>query len=97
MANKRLTFDVSEELHARLKAEAAQLGIALGAHCASLLDNAGASAPAPSIEEIDQQTVYNLPLDTLRAMLKETADTKPANWSRIVTVINNEIRRRYRV
>ena len=93
MANKRLTFDVPDELHARLKSEAARLGVPLGAHCASIL---GGGQP-PSVMELDQTTISAMPLGVLREMCQDLADKKPQDWSQAIVRIQAEIRRRYRV
>jgi hypothetical protein len=94
MSNKRLIFDVPEELHARLKSEAAQLGIPLGSHCASILEGGGQS---PSVLELDQTTISAMPLGVLRQMCQDLADKKPQDWSQAIVRIQSEIRRRYRV
>ena len=94
MANKRLIFDVPEELHARLKAEAAQLGVSLGSHCASILEG---GLESPSVLELDQTTISAMPLGILREMCEDLAHKKPKDWSQSIVRIQAEIRRRYRV
>ena len=94
MANKRLIFDVPEELHARLKAEAAQMGVSLGSHCATILQGGDKS---PSVMELDQTTIAAMPLGVLREMCQDLADKKPHDWSSAIVRIQSEIRRRYRV
>ena len=94
MANKRLIFDVPEELHARLKAEAAAQGVSLGSHCTSILTDGGQS---PSVLELDQTTISAMPLGVLREMCQDLADKKPQDWSQAIVRIQSEIRRRYRV
>lgn len=99
MANKRrLTFEVPEELHSRLKAEAAQLGVSLGSHCASILEASGGtqvSPPAPV--ELSSAVLATMPLDSLRKMSVSLANSMPQGWERKVAAINFEIRRRYKV
>ena len=95
MTKKRLTFQVDESLHTRLKAEAAAQGVPLGAYCSAILD--GGSQPAPSvIEELDPTTLSAMPLGVLREMCAELGERKPENWQRSITRVNAEIRRRYR-
>ena len=96
MATKRLTFDVDEKLHARLKAEAAALGLHLGAHCAAILGNGGGSPSPEPVKELDPTTISTLSLGELRALCSELADEKPKDWKRGVMIVNTEIRRRYR-
>ena len=46
MSNKkRLIVDIDEAVHSRLKSEAAQLGVALGPYCASLLEQSSQIKP----------------------------------------------------
>ena len=95
MPTKRLTFEVDEALHSRLKAEAAALGIHLGSHCAALLGEAG---PGPSpVEQYDSSTISAMPLGILREMVTEMAEKKPPDWQKQITRVQSEIRRRYRV
>ncbi len=93
-AKKRLTFDVDESLHSRLKAEAAAKGVKLGAYCSAILEE-GATVPS-TIEELDPATLAAMPLGVLREMCAELGERKPANWQRSITRVNAEIRRRYR-
>ena len=94
-AKKRLTFDVDESLHTRLKAEAAAQGVALGTYCSAILE--GGAKPAPStIEELDPTTLAAMPLGVLREMCAELGEKKPDNWQRSITRVNAEIMRRYR-
>jgi len=96
MANKRrLTFEVPEELHTRLKAEAASLGVTLGSHCSAILD-AGGSSPSPSIE-LDAATLRTLPLNVLREQMTEVTKSQPKDWRRMVALLNSEILRRHRI
>ena len=96
MANKRrLTFEVPEELHSRLKAEAASLGVTLGSHCSAILD-AGGSSPSSSIE-LDAATLRNLPLNVLRDEMLDITKSQTDGWKRKAALINNEILRRHRI
>ena len=95
MANKRLTFEVPEELHTRLKAEAASLGVTLGSHCSAILDGGGVK-PSPSIE-LDAATLRSLPLNILRDKMLEVTEGQPDGWRRKVALINSEILRRHRI
>ena len=95
MADKRLTFNVEEDLHARLKAEAAEMGVPLGSHCARLLENA-VGQPRPLLY-LDKVSLAAMPLDELRKLSTELTERQPEDWMQSVTRINSEIRRRYRV
>ncbi len=98
MANKRLTFEVPEELHTRLKAEAAQKGVSLGSLCTGILEASGGtqvSSPAPV--ELSSAVLATMPLDSLRKMSVSLANSMPQGWERKVAAINFEIRRRYKV
>ena len=90
---KRLILNITEELHTRLKVEAAQKGVSLGAHCAAILG--GGDQPSP-IEEIDLTTLTYLSLDQLRDHCRELVDKKPNDWKRGVANVNTEMRRRFR-
>ena len=93
-AKKRLTFDVDESLHSRLKAEAAAQGVKLGAYCTAILE--GEVKASSTIEELDPATLSAMPLGVLREMCAELGERKPDNWQRSITRVNTEIRRRYR-
>ena len=98
MANKRLHIDVDEALHSRLKSEAAQLGIPLGAHCASILAvGGGLPHPSTAFEELDTTATSAMSLPQLRELAGLLADRKPEDWKRSLTKVNAEIMRRYRV
>ena len=90
---KRLILNVTEELHTRLKTEAAQKGVSLGAHCAAILGGDVQSSP---IEEIDLTTLTYLSLDQLRDQCRDLIEKKPDNWKRSVANVNTEMRRRFR-
>ncbi len=95
MPNKRrLTFEVPEELHSRLKAEAAELGISLGSHCSAILSGGGVK-PSSDVE-FDTSTLPTMPLDALRKLCNDLAEFQPDDWKRRVGILNTEIRRRYR-
>jgi hypothetical protein len=96
MPNKRLTFEVTEELHSRLKAEAAAKGVSLGSHCSAILE-AGGVQPSSSIEELDATTISSMTLASLRETNLSLTKDRPKNWKRGVNLINTEIRRRFRV
>jgi len=96
MPNKRLTFDVTEELHNRLKSEAAAKGVSLGSHCSAILDGGGHRAPSV-IEELDATTISSMNLDDLRETCSALSKDRPKDWKRGVNMINSEIRRRFRV
>ena len=90
---KRLILNITEELHTRLKTEAAQKGVSLGSHCAAIL---GGDTPSSPIEEIDLSTLTYLSLDQLREHCRELVDKKPNDWKRGVANVNTEMRRRFR-
>ena len=92
---KRLTFEVPEELHSKLKAEAAQKGVSLGSHCAAIL--AGEETPSPAIENFDATTISIIPLNELRDRCNQLTKEKPKDWQRQIRLINTEMRRRYRI
>ena len=96
MAKKRLTFEITEELHSRLKAEAAAKGASLGSHCSAILE-AGGVQPSSSIEELDATTISSMTLANLREACSSLAKDRPKDWKRGVNNINTEIRRRFRV
>ena len=89
--SKRLTFEINEELHSRLKSEAAQLGVSLGSHCASILEGGRKS---PSIE-VDPSSYNALSLEALRELNQKLLRDQPKDWKRNVANVNAEIRRRF--
>ena len=95
MANKRLSIEIDESLHAQLKAEASAQGLHLGPYCEAILE-ARSDAPS-SVEKLDATTISTMPLNALREMCIELAENKPRDWERGVRLVNTEIRRRYRV
>lgn len=101
MTKKRLIFEVSEEVHARLKAEAAALGTPLGSHCAALLTEAGSpdlsGVPPIQPSDLDTATISSMPLDLLRQFRQEVVQERPTDWKSAVNRINTEISRRFRV
>jgi hypothetical protein len=97
MANKRLSIDIDESLHAQLKAEASAKGLHLGPYCEAILEARGEETLSPSVETLDATTISTMPLDALRNMCSELAENKPRDWERGIRLVNTEIRRRYRV
>lgn len=98
MAKKRLTFEVEEELHHRLKAEAAQQGIPLGAHCAAILTvGGGVPHPSTTVEDLDHATLSSLPLTELRELAKRMANGQTEDRRHAVGRVNSEIMRRYKI
>ena len=95
MANKRLSIDIDESLHAQLKAEASAQGLHLGPYCEAILEARG-NAPS-SVETLDATTISTMPLDALRTMCSELAENKPRDWEKGIRLVNTEIKRRYRV
>jgi hypothetical protein len=95
MANKRLSIDIDESLHAQLKAEASAQGLHLGPYCEAILEARG-DAPS-SVETLDATTISTMPLDALRTTCSELAENKPRDWEKGIRLVNTEIRRRYRV
>ena len=95
MANKRLSIEIDESLHAQLKAEASAQGLHLGPYCEAILEARG-DAPS-SVEKLDATTISVLPLGSLRELCTELAEKKPKDWERGIRLVNSEIRRRYRV
>lgn len=93
MATKRIICEVDEKQHARLKAEAAQLGISLGSHCASILEK-GSSLPSP-VEDISSSVLSSLTLAQLREMSNDLLEQKPLQWERKMRTVTSEIRRRF--
>ena len=91
---KRIILNVTEDLHARLKAEAAQKGISLGSHCAAILG--GEASASPPIEELDLQTLSFLSLTQLREQATELLANRPSDWKRRVANVNSEMRRRFK-
>jgi hypothetical protein len=96
MPNKRLTFDVTEELHNRLKSEAAAKGVSLGSHCSAILE-AGGTVPSSSIEELDATTISSMTMEDLRQQCSVLTKERPHNWKKGVQMLNTEMRRRFRV
>ena len=97
MAKKRLILDVNEATHSRLKSEAAQLGIALGSHRANILEQGGDLSSPSAPVELNTAVIATMPLNTLREMSANLANSQPSGWEQKVNSINFEIRRRYRV
>lgn len=91
---KRIILNVTEDLHTRLKAEAAQKGISLGSHCAAILG--GEALASPPIEELDLQTLSFLSLTQLREQATELLANRPSDWKRRVANVNSEMRRRFK-
>jgi len=89
--SKRLTFEVTEELHSKLKSEAAQMGVSLGSHCASILEG---GMPSPSVE-IDASSFAAASLGDLRDMNQRLLKEQPKDWKKTVANVNAEIRRRF--
>ena len=95
MANtRRLTFEVPEELHSRLKSEAAQQGISLGSLCTSILGGE-ASASSP-VEKADLSVIAYYSLDQLRSLCGELIQTQPNGWKKDLANVNAEMRRRFK-
>ena len=97
MANKRLTIEIDESLHSQLKAEASAKGLHLGPYCEAILEARSDSPRSSSVEKLDATTISTMPLDCLRGLCSELAETKPQDWERGIRLVNTEIRRRYRV
>lgn len=97
MGTKRLTFEINEELHAQLKAEAAAKGLHLGPYCQQILAARSQETGSGSVKELDATTISVMPLGALRELCAELAETKPKGWERGIRLVNSEIRRRYRV
>jgi len=97
MANKRLSIDIDESLHAQLKAEASAQGLHLGPYCEAILEARGEATLSSSVEKLDATTISTMPLDALRGLCSELAENKPRDWERGIRPTNTEIRRRYRV
>ena len=97
MANKRLSIEIDESLHAQLKAEASAQGLHLGPYCQAILEARGEATLSSSVEKLDATTISTMPLDALRGLCSELAENKPRDWERGIRLINTEIRRRYRV
>ena len=91
---KRIILNVTEELHTRLKAEAAQKGISLGSHCAAILG--GETSVSPPVEELDMQSLSFLSLTQLREKTTELLANRPSDWKRRVANVNSEMRRRFK-
>jgi len=98
MSTKRLTIEIDETLHAQLKAEASAMGLHLGPYCEAIFEaREGSSPSSSSVKRIDATSISAVPLDTLRNMCVELAETQPKDWERSIRLINTEIRRRYRI
>ena len=97
MANKRLTIEIDESLHSQLKAEASAKGLHLGPYCEAILEARKELSRSSSVEKLDATTISTMPLDSLRGLCSELAETKPQDWERGIRLVNTEIRRRYRV
>ena len=89
--SKRLTFEVTEELHSRLKSEASQLGVSLGSHCVSILE--GGNLP-PSVK-VDPSSFSAYSLGDLRELNHKLLQEQPTDWKRNVANVNAEIRKRF--
>jgi len=94
MTKKRIILDIDEAVHSRLKSEAAQLGVALGPYCASLLEQSSQIKPPV---QADTLNVSTMTLDALRELARELGVSQPSGWEQSLRNINTEIRRRYRV
>ena len=94
MTKKRLIVDIDEAVHSRLKSEAAQIGIALGPYCASLLEISSQIEPPVSA---DTSNVSTMTLDSLRRLATDLGKSQPRGWEQSLRNINTEIRRRYRI
>ena len=94
MTTKRIICEVDENQHARLKAEAAQLGVSLGPYCASILEGNSGSSP---IEDIPSAVLPSLTLARLRDMSNELLEKQPDQWERRLRTVQSEIQRRFRI
>lgn len=94
MANKRLTFEVPEELHSQLKAEAAELGTSMGSHCSAILSGRGVK-PSAGVK-FDATKLPTMPLGSLRELCSKITEEEGDDWRRQVGILNTEMRRRYR-
>ena len=94
MTKNRIILDIDEAVHGRLKSEAAQLGVALGPYCASLLEQ---SSQIKRPVQADTLNVSTMTLDALRELARELGVSQPSGWEQSIRNINTEIRRRYRV
>ena len=94
MATKRIICEVDEKQHARLKAEAAQKGVGLGAYCASILEGSESSSP---VEDISPSVLPSLTLANLREMSSDLLENKPHQWERKLRNVQSEIQRRFRI
>jgi len=93
MANKRLTFDIPEELHNSLKAEASAKGVSLGSYCTAILNGEVSSSPSPPV---DFSTLKFLSLTDLREITSQLAKERPTDWQRQLANVNMEMRRRFK-
>lgn len=96
MAKKRLAFDVEEDLHTRLKQEAAERGVPMSTLCSGLLSAGldGGGRPVPPVE-LEREAYSSLPLNELRDRASTLAESRPQGWESAVRAINAEIVKRY--
>lgn len=97
MAKKRLTCDIEENLHTRLKKEAAENNQTLGVLCSSLLQKALELKSSNTFEFLDPNFYSNASLDALRSEANQLSRLKPDNWEMLVRKVNLEIVKRYKI
>ena len=96
MANKRLSFEVEEDLHSSLVEEANKRGVSMEALCSLLLDVA-LKDHTVQVKEVEPKLLSYASLSLLREETVRIQKEKPEGWERTLNRLNVEIRKRIRV
>ncbi len=96
MANKRLSFDVEEDLHSSLLRESEKRGVSLETLCSLLLDVA-LKDHTVQVKEVEPKLMSFASLSLLREEVVRVQKEKPDGWERTLTRLNSEIAKRIRV
>lgn len=96
MANKRLSFDVEEDLHSSLLQESEKRGVSLETLCSLLLDVA-LKDHTVQVKEVEPKLLSFASLTLLREEVVRVQREKPDGWERTLARLNSEIAKRIRV
>ena len=96
MANKRLSFEVEEDLHSSLVEEANKRGVSIETLC-SLLLNVALKDHTVQVKEVEPKLLSYASLSLLRDEVVRVQKEKPEGWERTLNRLNVEIAKRIRV
>lgn len=93
---KRLTFEIDENTHNQLKAEAAEKGVSLGSYCSSILKARSGESRSSFLDNLSHATLSIISLGDLRDIVSQLIKERPKDWEAKTRMVNSEILRRYR-